>query len=346
MYFGGFPNFKGVCPAGGQHDETNSFQYSVAFNAAAGPNMQTGWASCPKCQGLHFAGFPNFKGVCPAGGSHVETNSFAYALPFNVLANAATQTEFRSCKKCLGLFFGPFKGKCPAGGQHDATGSFDYGMTVVSRTPEPTYSFGLDQVSILNQKADTNHSDNDYLSITWYLTNTTTKGIRSQGQKTLRVGGVLHSGDVVPGPFETDPFTINANEVLTVALMMTNLGSTDDSQQQVAQALKVTQAVQDAVVPVVGAIVGAAEGFQVGGEIVVIADGLEKNLGDFLSKIGITVGPPNCNGAVFSATFQYTANQVAQAAGIPGSQTLQGPQENSQCGHAPTTAITFSIKRL
>jgi hypothetical protein len=104
MHFAGFPG-KGVCPAGGQHEETDSFGYAMVFDASANDHMQTGWASCPKCQGMHFAGFPG-KGVCPAGGQHEETNSFAYAMMFDVPQTETVQTEWRSCPKCQGLFLG------------------------------------------------------------------------------------------------------------------------------------------------------------------------------------------------------------------------------------------------
>ncbi len=134
IHFAGFPNFKGVCPAGGQHEQTNSFNYLMGFNSQASGNLQTGWSSCPKCQGLHFSGFPDFKGVCPAGGQHTETGSFAYSLFHDFPPSAHVQSDFRSCKKCQGLFFGPFKGRCPAGGEHDPTGSFNYGMIVDADT--------------------------------------------------------------------------------------------------------------------------------------------------------------------------------------------------------------------
>ena len=91
LHFAGFPNFKGVCPAGGQHEQTGSFAYGVEFDVPARDGLQLGWASCPKCQGLHFAGFPNFKGVCPAGGQHEQTGSFAYATA--VLKPAIRGTE-------------------------------------------------------------------------------------------------------------------------------------------------------------------------------------------------------------------------------------------------------------
>ena len=89
--------------------------------------IQSGWRSCPKCQGMHFAGFPG-KGVCPAGGQHDQTNSFAYAMEFDSVDSAQVQTGWASCPKCQGLFFGPFKGRCPAGGEHSQEHSFNYAM--------------------------------------------------------------------------------------------------------------------------------------------------------------------------------------------------------------------------
>jgi ribosomal protein S27AE len=126
MHFAGFPDFKGVCPAGGQHEQTGSFSYYQVFDSQPSGLVQDNWRSCPKCQGMHFAGFPDFKGVCPAGGQHEQTNSFAYVQTFGIPEGEHVQAGFKSCKKCQGFFFGPLHGVCPAGGEHDATGSFEY----------------------------------------------------------------------------------------------------------------------------------------------------------------------------------------------------------------------------
>jgi len=134
MYFAGFVG-QGVCPAGGQHEHTNSFAYSMIFDAPPDPNTQPGWQSCQKCQGMYFSGFPA-KGVCPAGGQHDGTSSFNYAIQHDLPPTPNIQQDFRACAKCLGLFFGPFKGKCPAGGEHDAAGSFNYGLPVQSFDPD------------------------------------------------------------------------------------------------------------------------------------------------------------------------------------------------------------------
>jgi hypothetical protein len=36
----------------------------------------------------------------------------------------------------------------------------------------PAYQFRVDQRHIINQKADTQHSDNDWLSLAWTVSNT------------------------------------------------------------------------------------------------------------------------------------------------------------------------------
>jgi hypothetical protein len=102
--------------------------YKAYFDVEEAIKTQPGWRSCPKCQGMHFAGFPDFKGVCPAGGQHEQTNSFAYVMMHDLDPMNHVQVDWRSCRKCQGLFFGPFKGHCPAGGEHDAAGSFNYGL--------------------------------------------------------------------------------------------------------------------------------------------------------------------------------------------------------------------------
>ncbi|MET7303946.1 hypothetical protein [Embleya sp. NPDC005575] len=140
LHFAGFHEFKGVCPAGGQHEQTGSFAYEIDFDVPEEANVQHGWASCSKCQGLHFAGFHDFKGVCPAGGQHEQTGSFAYALRFDIPPPPDSQSEWRSCPKCQGLFFGHFQGKCPVdGGPHSAENSFNY---VVIGSPGPFITLG------------------------------------------------------------------------------------------------------------------------------------------------------------------------------------------------------------
>ncbi|UOZ07030.1 hypothetical protein [Amycolatopsis sp. WQ 127309] len=126
MHYAGFPDFKGVCPAGGAHEQTGSWEYRMLYDLPGSNKRQAGWASCAKCQGLHYAAFPEFKGACPAGGAHEQAGSWAYDALFETNSRGG-QRDWRSCRKCQGLFYGPFKGKCPAdGSEHDPAGSFNY----------------------------------------------------------------------------------------------------------------------------------------------------------------------------------------------------------------------------
>jgi hypothetical protein len=104
-------------------------RYSVLDRSSPFPSLQQDWASCPKCQGMHFAGFPG-EGVCPAGGSHEHNGSFHYAMLFDSRPSTHVQEDWASCPKCQGLHFAGFasKGACPAGGSHDEDGSFHYAM--------------------------------------------------------------------------------------------------------------------------------------------------------------------------------------------------------------------------
>jgi hypothetical protein len=74
LFFAG-NNTLGVCPKGGQHDNTGSGDYVLATSGGG----QSDWNWCNKCQGLFFAGNKTL-GVCPEGGQHNNTGSGNYPL--------------------------------------------------------------------------------------------------------------------------------------------------------------------------------------------------------------------------------------------------------------------------
>jgi len=123
-----FGPFSGPCPAGGPHDPTGSFNYFNTFNARPNAQIQESWRACHKCQCVHFAGFAGAPGVCAAGGTHDDANSFDYAVLFNALPSPSRQVGWASCGKCRVLFFRQAGGRCPTGGSHDAEQSFDYAL--------------------------------------------------------------------------------------------------------------------------------------------------------------------------------------------------------------------------
>jgi hypothetical protein len=97
--------------------------------------FQTDWRWCHKCQGLFFGGNPG--SVCPAGGSHDSAGSGNYTLVVNSPREegprSVSQSDWRWCHKCQGLFFGDNPGSvCPAGGSHDSAGSGNYSLVMNS----------------------------------------------------------------------------------------------------------------------------------------------------------------------------------------------------------------------
>jgi hypothetical protein len=89
LFFNGFA-IKGVCPAGGQHEQHNpatAFNFVLPHDVPGTGHAQPDWRNCQKCQGLFFNGFA-IKGVCPAGGQHEQHNpatAFNFILPRRAL---------------------------------------------------------------------------------------------------------------------------------------------------------------------------------------------------------------------------------------------------------------------
>jgi hypothetical protein len=121
LFYGGFPDDQGHCPAGDKHDSTNSKDYMVPFGDP-GPSMQSGWRWCQKCQGLFYAGDP-IQGACPSGGQHEGSRSLPYDMTgvgSGQEAPAGMETGWRWCAKCEGLFnSGNQANACPTGEKHE-----------------------------------------------------------------------------------------------------------------------------------------------------------------------------------------------------------------------------------
>ena len=117
MFFDGFLDNKGHCPAGGVHASAGfNFVLPHTTPPAGGPS-QPGWQGCNKCSAMFFNGFTGNKGVCPADMGHHVAQSDNYFLPHDVPGNVSAQPDWHGCRKCGALFFDGFtdnKGRCPA----------------------------------------------------------------------------------------------------------------------------------------------------------------------------------------------------------------------------------------
>src|SRR5215475_4033182 len=92
--------------------------------------------------------------------------------------------------------------------------------------------FSFDKIELLNQKSDTNHSDNDWLSMTWSINDK----VYSKTISLRNIAGtqVLHSGDVL-SPFQ-DYVVCNNTDTVIVTYSVINLSSYDWGEQAEAAA--------------------------------------------------------------------------------------------------------------
>ena len=114
-----------ACAAGGVH-VVQGYEFRLPYDRPETKTTQADWRLCRSCGALFYKGFENKgkKGRCPAGGAHVEDNSFRYSLVHDVPGTATAQSAWRFCNKCYAMFYDGFpdKGHCAAGGPHVAQG--------------------------------------------------------------------------------------------------------------------------------------------------------------------------------------------------------------------------------
>jgi hypothetical protein len=123
LFYGPFQS-SSYCPALGQHDGSESYNYVIPYGTGS-IGWQPDWAWCDKCQGMFYGPFQS-SSYCPKGGQHDGSASYNYEMPYS----PGGQSGWRWCDKCQGLFYGPFQSSshCPEGGQHDGSESLDYNL--------------------------------------------------------------------------------------------------------------------------------------------------------------------------------------------------------------------------
>src|SRR5947208_3047100 len=101
------------------------------------------------------------------------------------------------------------------------------------------------RIEIANQKSDTSHSDNDWMTMVWAINNQ----VYSKTIPLTNTAGsqVLHTGDLLH-PVQ-DYVICQPTDTVTVVYSIVNLSSFDFGSQAEAAA-KFTQGVVDAVVPI------------------------------------------------------------------------------------------------
>ena len=130
---------NGVCPAGGEHDLSNSSNYVLNYvrqdDFQPPEGQQANWKWCDNCKSLAYAGRGN--GVCPAppAGEGHHHNSFNYVLNYvrqdDFQPPEGQQANWKWCDRCQSLAYaGRGGGVCPApgGGAHHNQ-SYNYVLT-------------------------------------------------------------------------------------------------------------------------------------------------------------------------------------------------------------------------
>jgi hypothetical protein len=123
MFFDGNPQ-KGRCAATGGGHTADGLTFNLPHDTPETDHDQAHWRFCNRCASLFFHGGPE-SGTCPAGGGHGTRSQLDFVLRHDVPEDfPVTQSAWRFCGRCSGLFFDgfPHKGVCPAGGPHDAAG--------------------------------------------------------------------------------------------------------------------------------------------------------------------------------------------------------------------------------
>jgi hypothetical protein len=115
---------KGLCPkTGGEHVGTGPGLLAPHLSIREDKKTQAHWRFCGKCKGLFWDGDGSSKGVCPKDRLPHESQGHDFVLDHSVGEDAKSQTNWRFCAKCAGLFYDGYidKGLCPKDGKgHDA----------------------------------------------------------------------------------------------------------------------------------------------------------------------------------------------------------------------------------
>jgi M6 family metalloprotease-like protein len=132
LFYGGAGSTGGPCPEdGGKHRTPPDAYNYMMVSGVTEPSRQTAWRWCQKCMGL-FYGPNQAASFCrnTTGGPNHSAAGSDYSLRMDV-PSAPGQHEWRWCRKCQGLFYGPNQGdsNCPKDGLlHDGSASSNYAM--------------------------------------------------------------------------------------------------------------------------------------------------------------------------------------------------------------------------
>jgi hypothetical protein len=221
-------------------------------------------------------------------------------------------------------------------------------------------------MQLLNQKSDTDHRDNDWMTIVWAING---EVLPQQTFPLLNDRGdsVLKSGDLIPR-FESK-VACEDNDLVSVTFSIVNLGSTDlkeqpDAANEIAKdiAQKVTEVyIEIAKVVLKSPISGAMGGPILTGISMLTNYALEVLGGDIVKGVGLVfekiigpllddlvdlytsiIGKPYCNGDILNDTAVFLPGQPDAPITIAKVYTAS---DASGCGDAAATDVHLTLSR-
>ena len=217
----------------------------------------------------------------------------------------------------------------------------------------------FDQMEIINKKSDTEHSDNDWLIITWSVQDKANVRTDTIPLRNTDNSVILDSGNII-APVLTE-VACNDGDLVSAFFTVVNLGSTDFP-EQIDAAGKIAKEVAR----------GMAEAYVQAAEFVVrnsdiplsqvFADGIEEvrpaivdaagtavdrvivpAVKFIVDEINILLGHPNCNGLVFYDVAMFGPR--APAADLTTWRTYTASTMTG-CGSPAKTSVHFTQQRV
>jgi hypothetical protein len=227
------------------------------------------------------------------------------------------------------------------------------------------FVFRVDGIVVDIKKGSGRH-DSDWLILTWTVNEKTFQ------KPPFHIGDNIDGGQVIDGPWASDPIEVGNSDIVTVTYVVVNLSALD-TDEQAKKAIELGGKIAASVAPIFLKIVSgilAAAGSIAGtpGAAVVIEGASAAISNELSSRIASVINDlmvpfvkdvvefvvevfegPNCNGEVLrsdpnSDALIFPPGEFKRAAYQPSTtREYAGPQENSKCSR-PRTKVTFSIE--
>lgn len=218
-----------------------------------------------------------------------------------------------------------------------------------------TCRFSLDEVTILNHRSDSDHSDNDWVTWFWWVDDVALPA-RTAPLRTDDGSAVLWDGAVIHGL--ADEVTCRDTDWVALLWVIVNMSSIDAPAQQAAVD-QLSARVSAGVQPDYAALAAQALGYVTAGPLGPALQGtvdaftgaidgaLTKAVGDAITGVlagiaSIVEGQPDCNGEIARGAWNFASGQAFR---MTETTQIEGPRGGDACGLPPHTKVSITATR-